>query len=68
MTTVTDLKQLLIGALLWNPLVFHTVSAHHLVNGEVVTPDPDHSEITISGVCLDARQSEVLLIIAGRVM
>jgi hypothetical protein len=65
MTTVSDLKQLLIGAVLWNPMVFHTVSAHHLVSGEPVVSDPEHAEATMSGVCLDARQSEVLLIIAG---
>jgi hypothetical protein len=65
MTTVSDLKQLLIGAVLWNPMVFHTVSVHHLVSGEPVVSDPEHAEATMSGVCLDARQSEVLLIIAG---
>lgn len=65
MTTMSDLKQLLIGAVLWNPIVFHTVSAHHLVSGEPVSSDPEHSEATMSGVCLDAKQNEVLLIIAG---
>lgn len=66
MTTVSELKQLLIGAVLWNPMVFHTVSVHHLASGEPVVADHEHAEATMSGVCLDARQSEVLLIIAGR--
>lgn len=68
MTAVATLKQLLVGAILWNPAIFHHVNAHHLVNGDLVNADPDHAEATMSGVCLDEQQNQVLLIVSGEVL
>jgi hypothetical protein len=65
MAAVAALKQLLVGAILWNPATVHHVNAHHLVNGDEVASDPEHAEATMSGICLDEQQHQVLVIIAG---
>ena len=41
------------------------VGAHHLVSGDPVKPDADHSEGTIAGIGLAAEQEDVLAVIGG---
>jgi hypothetical protein len=119
-TTIDDLKQLLLGTLLWSPLTFMQVGGvlamqtqnlkktptprtyslglpdvlssrhalletpfvatgqdvcvcyvcmqvgtHHLVNGDLLQPDPDHSIKTVAGIDLTPEQEDVLVIIGG---
>lgn len=65
MSVVQELKHLLVGTLLWNPLLFMHVGVHHLVSGQPVVPDADHSAGTIAGIGLDADQEAVLSTIGG---
>lgn len=64
-TTIEDLKQLLLGTLLWSPLTFMQVGTHHLVSGEPIVPDPGHSAKGIAGIRLSQEQEDVLVIIGG---
>jgi len=64
-TTIEDLKQLLLGTLLWSPLTFMQVGTHHLVSGEPIVPDPGHSAKGIAGIRLSQEQEDVLIIIGG---
>jgi hypothetical protein len=64
-TTINNLKQLLLGTLLWNPLTMMEVGGHNLESGEPVMPDAKQSEDCISGIGLSPEQEDVLVIIGG---
>jgi hypothetical protein len=64
-TTMDDLKQLLLGTLLWSPLTFMQVGTQNLQTGEEVVTDPGHSDQAITGIQLSAGQEDVLVIIGG---
>jgi hypothetical protein len=41
------------------------VGTHHLVNGDPLQPDLDHSIKTVTGIDLTPEQEDVLVIIGG---
>lgn len=64
-TSIEDLKQLLLGTLLWSPLTFMQVGTRHLVSGDPIVPDAEHSTGCITGIQLSPEQEDVLVIIGG---
>lgn len=64
-TTMEDLKQLLLGTLLWSPLTFMQVGTQNLQTGDEVVTDPSHSDQAITGIQLSTEQEDVLVIIGG---
>lgn len=65
-TTMDELKQLLLGTLLWSPLTFMQVGTQNLQTGDEVLADPSHSDQAITGIQLTPEQEDVLVIIGGR--
>lgn len=64
-TTMDELKQLLLGTLLWSPLTFMQVGTQNLQTGDEVLADPSHSDQAITGIQLTPEQEDVLVIIGG---
>lgn len=62
---MADLRQLLLGTLMWRPLVFLEVSTQNLQTGEEVAVDASQCDQILSGVWLSTSQEAVLLAIGG---
>jgi hypothetical protein len=65
---IADLKQLLLGTLMWSPLTFLDMSTQHLETGAPLEPDPVHTGGVLLGMQLSQQQEGVLVLIGGVLM